>query len=183
MKTRYTIGFLVALYVAVAPENHAWSDHDGRYAYVGGERQRQGRVDQIEVVVSRLSIILRSFARERLLSVCKLPQNINISTKQKQLGIALIPLPMRWTSLDGNASTFLNVRGRKASIRRLRKGRTISEVVSEGRSQRLIDYRFNASSARLDLRYTIRSPYLPQDVVYSLSYAKTGPARIRQAQR
>ena len=183
MNKRYKIGLLMGLFFAVMPEGEAWSDHDGQYVYVGGERQRRGRAEQIELVVYQISIVLRSFARERLISACKLPQNINISSREKQLGIALIPLPMRWTSLDGNASTFLNVRGRKASIRRLRKGRTISEIVAEGRSQRLIDYRFDASSDRLDLRYTIRSPYLPQDVVYSLSYAKTGRTRTRRAQR
>jgi hypothetical protein len=169
---RRLIEIALLVVFCLCPGKESWAEMTGRYYYIGGAVQQDARQRQIDLMVQRINFLLRPIARRALDKVCKLPPYVDIRTKNGLVGIEMPPVPVRWSRLDGQKTAFLNVRGREATLQRRWQGQTIHEVLTEGRSKRILSYVFSQQYQRVTLRYSIRSPHLPQDLLYWLNYAK-----------
>jgi len=146
----------------------------GRYRFVGGQAQRAGIARAVEDVVARMGVLSRGIARKRLLAASEIPSTIEIAADGDLVTVA-IDGRRHVARLGGKSVRVRGRDGKRSHMRYRMHERSLVQVFDASEGDRI-----NTFSPRegggITLHVTIRSPKLPADVRYRLSYRRAGPA-------
>jgi hypothetical protein len=140
------------------------------YAFIGGERERTGLVKAIESVVEHMNIFIRDIARSRLRAANEIPSALIIRREARRVTVSLgdrtysadIGAPP--VSVTGSSGDELRL------THRVRDQRLIQTFEGERGSR--INTFFIDPDGRLLIDVIVRSPRLPRDLRYRLSFGK-----------
>jgi hypothetical protein len=140
------------------------------YTFVGGERERAGLVKAIESVVEHMSIFIRDIARSRLRDANKIPSSLVIRREARRITVSLDD---RTYSAEIGAPPVSVIGSSGDALRlthRVRDQRLIQTFEGERGSR--INTFFIDPDGRLLIDVEVRSPRLPRDLRYRLSFGK-----------
>jgi hypothetical protein len=159
-----------------SPEARAEASHPfvDEYVYAGGDRQQAAVRAAIEHIVSSMNVVLRPFARRRLIAVSEIPPVVRFQTKGERIAVVLPPRPPRYSTLDGAPIEFRMVGGGDAVLtRRIGPNNELIEVIDSGGRQRVITYRITKSGRFLEVIWQFVAPrLLPEPLRFELIYRK-----------
>lgn len=125
----------------------------GSYYYVGGEEEQSRLLSTIEMLVSRLSRLVRDVARRRLRENSPVPKEVKISPAEAGVSLQLVGA----SEFDGNAA--------------LENGVLVKRQHSiEG--TREAHFELSEDGSVLTMRVTTRSILLPTSLDYQVSFAR-----------
>jgi hypothetical protein len=152
---------------AAAPE--ALRPVPGRYAFSGGDAERQALHDRIEAVVAEMAPVLRGVARRRLVQGNPIPDALTIEVTGDAVTIAFDE--RRYTAILGApAVAVVGVDGKRAELTHRIEGSRLTQRFDAPRGERWNLFRVRGD--RLRLTVIIESESLPADLVYELTFTR-----------
>jgi len=169
---------LAPTYVGAATGTSSQTDQEslaafvGDFEFIGGEEQRRGVLDAIEVTVASIAAGVQDIARKRLRPPNEIPEHVRIAIDGKFSTVALDKRTIR-TQMNGTkAAAWTNAKGRRVRVwHRLSGNRLVEKMVGVGGSRKNV-YRLSADGSKLYLDVTMASPLLPRSVKYRLTYRR-----------
>jgi len=148
------------------------ASYTGVYVYAGGQAQQTARKSAVDNVVEQMNVLIRGLARRNLLKATEPWQRITVGVSGKNLTLNRGGGVPATVALEGPAVSFSNgFAGRSSVRRRFAKG-SIIEVIDDGTSSRTNMFSLSSAGKILSVGSRIRSPHLPQDVVFRFSYKR-----------
>lgn len=142
----------------------------GRYHFVGGQAEFEGRDAAIEEIVQQLNVLIRGIARERLTKANPIPESLTITRSGDDLTVSLDERA-HTAPLDGSVVDATDLFGDPIEYHvELDERRLRQHIVGKG-GARTNTYR-KAGSAKIVMKVRITAPRLPAPLTYSLTYAK-----------
>jgi hypothetical protein len=151
----------------------AQSGFDGAFLYAGGAEERAAFGEAIERVVSRMNALIRSIARSRLRPRVVIAHQMRFRAVGDRLRIEHEPLPPREVRLDGAPMRLTNRSGDRVTASYRGGPGQITERIAQGRSSQTNRYLLSSDGRRLTVETRIRSPQLPDEIRFVLSYRRS----------
>lgn len=144
----------------------------GDFVYAGGESQRQGVLDAIEVAVSAISPGVQDLARKRLRPPNAVPESLHIELESGFSTIELDGRSIRAQTNGNKPAHWTNPTGMRVRVwHRAHNGRIVEKMVGVGGTRKNV-YRLSADGSKLHIDVTMSSPMLPKSVKYRLTYRR-----------
>lgn len=145
----------------------------GRYAYVGGETQRQQLLDAIEAVVQDMIFLARPIARKRLRDGNMPSDGLQIDVTGDKITILRPGRPTVSAPRDGSMVVWKSPDGDEFEVRHtLRSDReVVQDFVGEG-NHSINVFTLSDDGARLTVHTTITADRLPRALRFRTTYQR-----------
>lgn len=144
----------------------------GNFVYAGGQTERSSREKAVDSIVNEMNALIRALARRRLLEVTQPWPRLSFKVSGPTLSITRSDKIPSTVELGGGSVAFTNKWGDQVNVRRRFSKGTIIEVIGDGNSGQTNTYRLTPDGKRLRVRCTIKSPRLPGDIIFGLTYKR-----------
>ncbi len=150
----------------------ALAKFSGDFVFVGGQKQRKGVDDAIEVAVEAIAAGVQDLARKRLGPPNSVPEQIRIDLNDGYTTIALDDRSVRAETNSSKPTTWTNPTGMRVRVwHKLANDHLVEKMVGIGGSRKNV-YRLNSDGSRLHVDVTMSSPMLPRSIKYRLTYRR-----------
>ena len=172
---------LVVLLLLAAPycgvqvcEAQTLADYVGTFAYVP---ERSESIDEaIEAGVAKVNFIVRKIARPRLRKTNVAYQQLEFRLEGDTLSIQMDQRQPIRLPANGDAVPWRREDGELFDVSARLEGNALVQLYNAEDGQRRNAFTLDEDGAVLDMRVTVHSPKLKDDVVYRLAYRRTGTA-------
>jgi hypothetical protein len=155
--------------VAAAEVPDGLKEFPGRYAFSGGEAERQALRDAVDAVVAEMNPLVRSIARNRLLENNKIAREVGIAADGSKVTIAFDD--RSYTAVLGAAAVEVTgVSGDKLRLTHRMQGKRLMQTFDgdKGSRRNVISVR----GSQLRVQVTVQSESLPDDLGYQLTFTR-----------
>lgn len=144
---------------------------EGRYAYAGGQKQRDGVAAAIEATVAELNPLIRNLGRKRLTEANQIPKQVSISINGDKLTLDFDGRSHE-VSLDGKPLKTQSRDGEKVKVSHRMRGDRLVEIIDGTGGDRRNTLSLSDDCNRLTLKVSITSNQLPVPVEYRLTFKR-----------
>ena len=172
---------LLALLLAglVAPTTAAADDtpypgserFTGHYVWVGGDVEQQARLDAIEVVVAKMTRVLRGTARRRLRNGTHISSTFDIEVVEGIVTIGIDDGRAWTTDLEGTPSDYEH-EGEAMRMSRWWVDGRIHAVGEQRVGSGTYDFRLSEDGQTLSVSFSMNSGLMPEPVVFDTTYRR-----------
>jgi hypothetical protein len=141
-----------------------------RYGFVGGERERTALEKAIEAVVEHMNLFVRDIARSRLRDTNRVASSLVIQRDGPRITVSLDDRTYS-AELGGAPVTVRGSTGDSLRLTHRLHGQRLVQTFEGERGSRINTF-YVDGEGRLRLDVVVRSPQLPRDLLYRLSYGK-----------
>ena len=143
----------------------------GDYAFVGGQKERDGIDAAIETAMDAVSPLVRGIGRKRLHDSNPIPRQLSIRVNGDAVEI-LIDRSGFSAALDGNPVQTTSSTGDKVKVSHRMRGSKLHEFIDGDQGDRRNNLKLSNDGARLTMDVEISSSHLPVPVEYRLTFKR-----------
>lgn len=153
------------------------SAFDGVYVFSGGDADREGVDEAIEVCAKEITFVFRGYARGQLKDACPVPEEIDFATEGDMVTIGGPDKVKSTGRYDGVEYEVTTLKGEEGHITRTVTaqedgGWQLVEASRVGASRRLHTFTLSADGKTLTMGVRLEADTMPKPVAYSLSYTR-----------
>lgn len=148
-----------------------WS---GRYVFSGGTREEDRRREAVEKVVGEVNVMIRAFARDRILegTAPKTPLDIHIDPSANEGWLDSPTMPRISGPVNGSPFSWRTAKGDRNSVTlSLASESLLVRFLGDGADSRY-QYRFLPDQGRMTLSVVIRHRMMPSPLRFRQSYRR-----------
>ena len=143
----------------------------GTYVFEGGQKQRDGVNEAIELSVASLNALIRNMGRKRLQETNTIPKQLSIQLSGHDLEI-LFDGDGHSAKLDGTPLKTKDKSGDKLKVSHRMRGAKLTELLDGTGGDRHNTFKLSDDGNHLTVKVKISSSQLPVPVEYSLRYKR-----------
>ncbi len=155
-----------------AQETQPLSELAGTYVYAGGAEQKAVVDTMVEKVVQQVAMVFRPLARPRLQEVCAAAPKAIIKVEGDTVEMIRGDAKVWKSKADGKAFTATNDEGEPIAVSRKWTNGVLLEYLHAEKGSRTMTYKLSKNKQLLSIKTVIRSPQLPQSLVFEYTYKR-----------
>jgi len=146
----------------------------GHFVWVGGDAEQEARLDAIEVVVAKMTRVLRGAARRRLRNGTHISAIYDIEVNDDIVTIGIDDGRAWTTDLEGTPAKYEH-EGEAMTMSRWWVDGSIHAVGEQKVGSGTYDFRLSDDGQTLNVRFSMNSGLMPEPVVFDTTYRRIEP--------
>mgnify|MGYP000453744916 CR=1 FL=1 len=149
------------------------ADFNGKYRYVGGDRQRKALEQAIETAAEQLNVVIRKIGRKRLTETNPIDPSLEIIVTADKVKTIFSKSGFdAECKVDGPTISYTNKKGKKLKVRVRRSKNKLVQSIADSDGVKTTVFVLSKDRSRLTVHHKVTADRLDSPMTYKLSYAR-----------